>query len=326
MHARAVDTVRRACRMQYVDTVARILQDSQASEKHRDGSLVAIFREHELRISEMSALVFSLKREARQRADKISRLRSKVARGQMILKKHGIFTEGEINLCIADERLRGDDSLERLRFQVGQKEEKLAELAEQKAQLEMTIKKRLADRIDAAEARLAIERQQEQQHQRQQQQEQQQQPQQKQKHGDRGTPLRRASLRYSHVSAVPPIPEAAETIIQSDSVASNHVENLLDTMLADTTSTYEAQLIKMRNSHAMRMAAMASDEEQTIRDLKIQYICAQTKITNDDRTRAQIKASMEEEGSIRDVVRQLFPRGQKSGFVDRGTQCSLDRL
>ncbi|KAI8593484.1 hypothetical protein BDZ88DRAFT_404804 [Geranomyces variabilis] len=305
MHHRAVETARRACRIQYVNAVTRIMQDS---EKHRDRTLVTILHQHQARISEMNTVVFSLKREARRRADRISKLRSKVARRQIVLKKNGINCEGEIDLCITDERLHGEESLERLKFQMSQREEKIADLTEQVVKLEITTAERSAERKEAAAARLLTAQREQ------------------QAALDRAAASVRASRVAAGVraSAVAVIPEAAEPLSPPESTSLRPDENLLETMIADLTATYEARLEQMRMSHAIKMAALASDTEQNSRDLEMQYINAKQRLEHTESIQNQIRAVMEQQGSVREVVRKLFPRGQKAGCVNRGTQCSLD--
>ncbi|KAJ3179889.1 hypothetical protein HDU87_002457 [Geranomyces variabilis] len=278
-------------------------------QNHRDRTLVTMFRQHQTRISEMSTFVFSLKREARRRADRISKLRSKVARGQILLKKNGIISEAEIDLCITDERLHGEENLERLRFQMSQREEKIVDLTEQVAKLELTTAERSAERKEAAAARLLIAQREQ------------------QAALDRAAASMRASrVAASRTSAVGSIPEAAEPVLSPPerAAALRPDENLFETMIADLTASYENRLQQMRTSHAIRMAALESDVKQNTRDLEMQYISAKRRLNHADGIKNQIKAAMEQQGSVRELVRKLFPRGQQAGCVNRETQCSLD--
>ncbi|KAJ3160162.1 hypothetical protein HDU86_000998 [Geranomyces michiganensis] len=341
MHGRAIDRVRRACRGQYADAVARIMQDAQ---RFRDTATATLIAEHQRKQSFMNDHIFAVKRESRRRADLIKKLAGKVARAQVVLKRHGYHTETEMNQCITDERLRGEDTLGHLQSLLYEKEEKISDLADRVAQMEATIEDRLARRqgappsLPAMLARGAR----------------------RDKDTSRRTSRRVSISKFGTLRGVTPggadlgpsisinmLPTnssavagggasttAAGSSIASDSPSGNTsrsstpdaspTENFLETLMQDATALYESRLETMRATHAMRMEALAKDQEQSIRDLETQYLSARQNLSGADAIQDQIRIAMSGEGSVREVVRQLFPRGEKPGFVDVGTNCCLD--
>ncbi|KAJ3150848.1 hypothetical protein HDU89_002845 [Geranomyces variabilis] len=338
MHGRAIDRVRRACRGQYADAVARIMQDAQ---RYRDTTTAALIEEHQAKQAYMNGHIFAVKREARRRADLIKKLAGKVARAQVVLKRHGYHTETEMNQCISDERLRGEDTLAHLQSLLYEKEEKISDLADRVAQMEATIEERLARKQGAPITARTVARR-----------------------DKPSSATRRISRRVSiHKPGIirgntaggggigdlgPSISvnmlaaggggastTAAGSSIGSDASSeptsrsttpdgSSPTENFLETLMQDATALYESRLETMRATHAMRMAALAKDQEQSIQDLETQYLSARQNLSGANAIQEQIRVAMAGEGSVREVVRKLFPRGKKPGFVDAGTNCCLD--
>ncbi|KAI8922405.1 hypothetical protein DFJ77DRAFT_23144 [Powellomyces hirtus] len=317
MHDRAVDRVRRACRGQYADAVARLMQDAQ---RYRDNSIATLVEDHHARMSGMHAHIFAVKREARRRADIISKLRSKVARGQVVLKKHG-FLDSETNQCITDERLRGEDTMGHLQTLLYEKEEKIADLAERVLHMEAAMEERAPQKaggyparpVNSGSANRQTGRRISVRYQR---------------------PDRRLSLRESAMgpSMASSIIGGASSVTASEppSVSTSRSgtpeppEVLLENLLADVTTLYESRLEQMRATHAARMEAIVRDQEQNTIDLEKQYNNAKRSLNGAEGIHEQIRGAMVGEGAIRDIVRKLFPRGPKPGCVDASVQCNLD--
>ncbi|KAJ3173419.1 hypothetical protein HDU87_007580 [Geranomyces variabilis] len=335
MHGRAIDRVRRACRGQYADAVARIMQDAQ---RFRDTTMAALIEDHQAKQTYMNEHIFAVKREAHRRADLIKKLAGKVARAQVVLKRHGYHTETEMNQCIADERLRGEDTLAHMQSLLYEKEEKVSDLADRVAQMEATIDERLARKQGAPLSTRAVARREK--------------PNSASRRFSRRVSIHKPGIIRGNTPggggiddlgpsiSINMLAGGASTTAAGSSVASDPpsdltsrsttpegsspTENFLETLMQDATALYESRLETMRATHAMRMAALAKDQEQSIRDLETQYSSARQNLSGANAIQDQIRVAMAGEGSVREVVRKLFPRGKKEGFVDSGTNCCLD--
>ncbi|KAJ3004872.1 hypothetical protein HKX48_000999 [Thoreauomyces humboldtii] len=302
MHVRAVDRVRRACRGQYADAVARIMQDSQ---RYRDNSTSTLIEDHQARISGMQAHTFAVKREARRRADLISKLRTKVARGQVALKRHG-FVDSETNSCIPDERMRGEDTLAHLQSLLYEKEDRISDLSDRVQQMETKIEERQVAKgmsVPRRPSRLMSG-----------------------SANPRGYPTsRRMSLKF-HTGPDRRRPSIGPSIassvlggggesasVVSESVATSSVASssrattpdlpdvTLESLMNDATTLYESRLEQMRIVHAKRMAALVRDQEQTTKDLERQYMQAKSGLVGSAGLQQEIVNEMKGEGSVCDV-------------------------
>ncbi|KAJ3105521.1 hypothetical protein HDU97_008000 [Phlyctochytrium planicorne] len=91
--------------------------------------------EYDKRMDQVDRDTFQMKKETHQRAYEVSKLRTHVARYQMLLRKHNI-TESDAYLTIDDERIKTEDFIEHYQTMLASKEAKTAELAQQLRQLE----------------------------------------------------------------------------------------------------------------------------------------------------------------------------------------------
>ncbi|KAJ3215605.1 hypothetical protein HDU67_000203 [Dinochytrium kinnereticum] len=131
-HVHEVEMARSAFRARLADVLATLAFEAQEELKRE---LSVKEKEYARKIAETDSDIFKAKKDAHQKAYEVSKLRTHVARYQVLLRKHSI-TESDAYLTIDDERIKTEDVIEHYQNTLAGKEAKLAELTSQLRHLE----------------------------------------------------------------------------------------------------------------------------------------------------------------------------------------------
>ncbi|KAJ3329499.1 hypothetical protein HDU76_007787 [Blyttiomyces sp. JEL0837] len=132
IHMRQLDTVKSAFKSRLTDALCRVVHSSRLQLKEK---LKNVEKEHEENLKNLDEEIFNAKKDAYKKSYEISKLRTHVARYQLLLRKQGI-TENEDYFQVDDEKIRTEDVMEHYQNLLIQKEDKIKEMITQLIQLE----------------------------------------------------------------------------------------------------------------------------------------------------------------------------------------------
>ncbi|KND00017.1 uncharacterized protein SPPG_04363 [Spizellomyces punctatus DAOM BR117] len=336
LHERDLARVRRACRGQLADMVARVVSDAK---KHRETANIVLQNRHELQLESIQEHIFDMKRQARRRADVISKLRSQVARAHIALKKHGIY-ENEVSQNITDDRIRTEDLLTSLQTSLHEKEQTIKSLTERLTELDQQAEKKRSTSANAtrkSSRRSSV----------------------KQGSGGARRPTQRVygdhrksilekdrkmsvewksgvedglssptlpSVAYQQVHSHPQQPQPQQQQDQQDQQDQQQQQDppaLKETTIAllnSLTTLYETRLEDIQTTHNTTLTTLQTNLTTKIEEYRLACQEAQAALA-DPIVKGCIRGGLK---TVSPFVRGLFPRGVREGFREVGVQCNLD--
>ncbi|TPX60275.1 hypothetical protein SpCBS45565_g07553 [Spizellomyces sp. 'palustris'] len=302
-------------------------------KKHRETANVVLQNRHELQLESIQDHIFDMKRQARRRADVISKLRSQVARAHITLKKHGIY-ENNVSQSITDDRIRTEDLLTSLQTSLHEKEQTIKALTEHLTELDQQAEKK---RATSANTRKGSRRSSV-----------------KQGSGGSRRPAQRvygdhrksifekerkmsvewkssaedgllsptpASTAHQQVHYHPQQPQPQQD--QQDEQDQQDPPPLKETTIAllnSLTAMYETRLDLIKTSHKTTLNTLQTDLDTKIEEYRLACHQAQAALA-DPVVMGCIRGGLK---TVSPFVRGLFPRGVREGWREVGVQCCLD--